>query len=87
MMMLYKTTATIWTDYDPVDLELSDLARQSETGDAYCSWSETVKVADPAADEHAPDLEFFGVMDNDNTGESDSTYAAPDKWKQRHGYQ
>jgi hypothetical protein len=36
-MKLYKTTVTIWSEFDPSDVELSDLAREADQGEAYCS--------------------------------------------------
>ncbi len=34
---LYKSTIVIWTEYDPsaLEVELTGLAHQSESGDAY----------------------------------------------------
>jgi len=39
---LYKTVITIFTDYDPANVEIEDLAREATSGDAYCSGQETV---------------------------------------------
>jgi len=70
---LYKTTIIIWSDTDPASLELSDLAREAESGDSYCAHQETVLVSDPTADAHPPDLEFFSSAfdedEDDDEGE------------------
>lgn len=63
--MLYKSTVVIWTDYNPGGMELSDLAREAERGDAYCAKMETLTVAHPESDEDAPDMEFFGEEPDD----------------------
>jgi hypothetical protein len=57
---LYKTVAVIWSRYSGDKTELSSLAFQAETGDAYCSayWSELVRV--PDADPDWDGTDFFG---------------------------
>jgi hypothetical protein len=42
---LYKTVVTIFTDYDPSNVELEHLAREATSGDAYCTGQETVSFA------------------------------------------
>lgn len=54
---LWKTTITIWTDYDPTDVELEDLAREATCGDAYCSGQSAEAVIDAA---QFPQTDFFG---------------------------
>lgn len=57
---LYKATIVIWSDSDPRNLELSDLAREAESGECYCSSLHTKIVEAP---EHDPDwdgTDFFG---------------------------
>lgn len=56
---LYKTTIVIWSEYDGIGVELSDLAWQAEQGDAYCSAQQSVRVEDPAADPEWDGTEFF----------------------------
>lgn len=34
---LYKTTIVIWSDYDTSGTELSELARDAESGDSICT--------------------------------------------------
>ena len=60
---LYKTKITVWTDYDPRDSTLEDLAREAEVGDAYCESSYTEIVKDSSK---FPDTEFFGVDEDDD---------------------
>lgn len=61
MKPLYKTTLVIWTEYDPIEqgLELDDLAREANEGDAYCSSWKTTLVKDPASDPLWDGTEFF----------------------------
>lgn len=69
---LYKTVAVIWSDFDPSGrMELSDLARDSESGDSYCSKQGTVLVEDPSKDADWDGTEFFGVEDEDDEEEED----------------
>lgn len=56
---LYKTTAVIWSEFDGTEVELSDLARQAEQGDAFCSHHMSEKIEDPDSDPSFPDNEFF----------------------------
>lgn len=53
---LYKTTIVIWTEYDPNNCEIDDLAREATSGDAFCSLQQTMLVTDPS---EFPDTEFF----------------------------
>jgi hypothetical protein len=64
---LYKTMVVIWTRDDPVhQMELSALAREAETGDAYCSRYRAEWVADPTGDPAWDGTDFFD--DPDQTG-------------------
>ena len=65
--MLYKTTATFWTDFDPSLIELSDLAQRAESGDAFCGGSEVEKVEDPKSDDDWGEGlgEFFGIEEDE----------------------
>ena len=58
---LYKTTLTIWTDYDPAPVEIDDLAREAVSGDAYCSGKTCTFVANPRNDPAFGDTEFFNT--------------------------
>lgn len=57
---LWKSTIVIYSDYDPHTLELSDLAREAESGDAYCAGMESEIVNDFNDVEEAA-LEFFDL--------------------------
>jgi hypothetical protein len=41
----YKSTITIYSEFDPTKVELSTLAREAETGDAICTSFGTEEVA------------------------------------------
>lgn len=58
-MALWKTSIVIWSDFDPQKHELSDLAREAEVGDCYCSVSRSVLVENPKADPDWDGTEFF----------------------------
>jgi hypothetical protein len=64
---LYKTTITIWSQYDGSKVELSDLAYQAQEGNAYCSQQDTELITDPA---QFPGTEFFGVDDGEDEQEN-----------------
>lgn len=53
---LFKTTIVIWSPYRGDAVELSRLAEEAESGDAYCS----ALVPDPCLDEDWDGTEFFG---------------------------
>ena len=59
-MKLFKTTLVIWTDYDPTDVRMSDLARDAESGDSYCSVNKMELIEDVQKDPHWDGTEFFG---------------------------
>jgi hypothetical protein len=67
MKSLYKTTIVIWSEYDPWEagVELSELARDAEQGESYCSRMNTVYVTDLDNDSDWDDTEFFGELDDD----------------------
>jgi hypothetical protein len=58
---LYKSTIVIWSEFDPRNMELSHLAREAESGEAYCSKSVAVLVKKPATDPDWDNTEFFGA--------------------------
>ena len=60
---LYKTTIVIWSEYSGTSVELSDLARDAEGGESYCSKQDSKLVKNPQADPDWDDGEdgfFFG---------------------------
>jgi hypothetical protein len=61
---LYKTTITIWSDFDPSEYNLQDLGFQADEGDAYCSNTTTEIVENPADDPQWDGTEFFDVPDH-----------------------
>lgn len=60
MKPLYKSTIVIWSEFDPKKVELSELAREAETGEAYCSKMVAVKVEKPEQDSDWDGTDFFG---------------------------
>jgi hypothetical protein len=58
---LYKSTIIIWTEYDPNGLELTELASQAESGDAYCSSMNSALVAKPEKDPGWDGTPFFDL--------------------------
>jgi hypothetical protein len=56
---LFKTRVVIWSEKDPVKMELSELAREAESGDAYCSGLRSERVADPERDPDWDGTDFF----------------------------
>ena len=65
MKPLFKTTIVIWSEFDGASVELNALAREAETGMAYCSRYRSTLVQDPPADEAWDGTEFFHDNDND----------------------
>jgi hypothetical protein len=70
---LYKSTIIIWTEYDPTELELRDLAHQAESGDACCSSMTSALVAEPEKDTAWDGTEFFDLWDDDEDDEVPAT--------------
>lgn len=67
MTTLFKTTVTIWTEYDPDCVELSDLIHDAECGDAICSGSKIKAVLEPTKDKDCTGSvrEFFMLDDEE----------------------
>ncbi len=61
--MLYKTTIVIWSDTNPGNATLGDLAYEATEGNSYCSRQETETVAEPEADPQWDGTEFFVTDD------------------------
>ena len=73
---LYKTRIIIWTDFNPmVGWELSALAREAESGDAYCSCMKA-ECVDPRLDKDFDGTDFFG-FDEDDHGKEQSAEKKP----------
>ena len=64
MKALWRTTIYIWTEYDPQHLELSELAREAEVGNAYCDYMRFDYIENPVAAGLA--TEFFDEPDNED---------------------
>lgn len=47
---LHKSIIVIWSEFDPAGVELSHLAREAESGEAYCSEFRPALVKDPEKD-------------------------------------
>ncbi len=60
LMKLYKSTIVIWSEENPMQLELSALARGAEVGDDYCSKRHAELVEDPGSDPDWDGADFFG---------------------------
>lgn len=74
MKALYKTTIVIWSEDNPTDkMELSALAREAESGSAYCSKMRSERVRDPSKDEEWDGTEFFGEDGEEDESGDDAT--------------
>lgn len=60
---MYKTTITIYSEYPGGRVELSDLAREAEQGDAYCATQVTEEV--PASELPPGAAEFFAAVEGE----------------------
>ena len=78
MKPLYKTTVVIWSEYDGEKVELSSLAHEAESGDAYCSRYGSELISDPATDEAWDGTEFFGVDYGEDEPEGTDSPARPE---------
>lgn len=58
-MKLYRSTITIWSEFDPRQLELSALAREAESGAAYCSKMQACEIEHPEEDPDRDGTDFF----------------------------
>lgn len=56
---LFKTTIVIWSEDDPSNVELTDLAFGATDGLAFCSKQKTELVEDRENDPDWVDTEFF----------------------------
>lgn len=66
MKALYKTTIVIWTEEDPGDMEIVDLAQSATDGLGYCSKQETFHIKDPSTDLEWDGTTFFEEECDDN---------------------
>jgi len=61
---LYKSTITIWSEFDPRDAELIQLAHEATAGVAFCSSNEVELVTNP---DKFPNTDFFRGSTDDQT--------------------
>lgn len=64
-MKLYKTTIVIWSDEDPTNYELDDLAREAVSGGSYCSVCKTKVIENPEKDKDWDGTEFFDCLNKE----------------------
>jgi hypothetical protein len=85
-LKLFKTTIVIWSEYDPseLDLELSELARQAENGDAYCASMTCAPIPEPEKDPAWDGTDFFDV-EGDEDGDPCASPDEPRKDKESTG--
>ena len=60
---LFRTTIVIWTDFNPSEMELDDLAREAISGDAFCSLQEVAEIDNP---NEFPATEFFDAPEDES---------------------
>lgn len=60
---LYKTTIIIWSEYNPEDVELDDIASDATNGESYCTTCTHELVPDPEFDPDWDNTEFFDEPD------------------------
>lgn len=63
-MKLWKTTIVIWSDFDPREVEIGNLAREAESGDSYCSKRVDDYIEQPEKDPDWDNTEFFGTNED-----------------------
>jgi hypothetical protein len=70
---LWKTTIEIWTDYNPAEVEIADLAQEATTGAAFCTEQRVEEIRDPA---QFPITDFFSMSEDDDEAPPETTVAA-----------
>lgn len=61
---MYRTTISIWTDYDPSDVELHDLAWEAVSGDAIATDWRVEEIPDKQLPESV--ASFFNLLDEED---------------------
>lgn len=66
MKRLWKTIVVVWSDFNPKNIETSDLVEEAETGsEALITHDSTKLIENPELDEHySQDLEEFFLVDD-----------------------
>lgn len=68
---LFRTTIVIWSERATTDMELSDLARDAESGASYCSVMRGEWIAEPEGDPSWDGTDFFQGDDYAHEGTND----------------
>ena len=73
MKALYKTIATIWTEYDPTesDPQLMDLRFHAEYEFVHCSRMKCIRIAEPDKDPDWDAAAAFSDFDDDEDPSAD----------------
>jgi hypothetical protein len=58
MRKIWKRSITIYTDYDPQDVDIEDLAREAMTGNGYFIYQDE-ELDDPSNEVDLVDSEFY----------------------------
>lgn len=77
---LWKTTIIVWSEDDPSEFELEDLAREAVSGGAYCSKQIAEEIDDPAGDPDWDGTEFFGIDEPEEDDEPIHNIDSNNKW-------
>ena len=67
---MFKTTIVIWSEFDPSDMELTDLGWEASSGDAYASVFKIESIDKPEADPDWDGTEFFGIHEPDDEADT-----------------
>ena len=62
---LWKTEIVIWSAYDPQKIEVSELARDGEQGDAYITKAHSELISSPYVQDDGPPEDFFDTGSED----------------------
>ena len=58
MRRIWKRSITIYTDYDPEDVDIEDLSREAMTGNGYFTFQDE-ELDDPADESDLIDSDFY----------------------------
>lgn len=78
MKELWKTTIVVWSDKEPFNWEITDIAHDAMDGDSFCSRQHTVLVEDAEADPDWRATDFFDCFDDDLLESTDQRKLARD---------
>ena len=77
-MRLYKSTMTIWTTYDPTEIEPTELVHPAENVGAYCSSMTFALIPELEKDPAWDGTEFFDDEDDDQCVGPDNAGPEPE---------